>query len=146
MTGSLVNNKQGTNFDEIVAVFEHKKLISNKIYNKFVNAIANHDHEEFIIQGEIIVRGILTKIIRKLNITIEEYCGINTILNVSWNYHIITNERIYAYLWVFARAAQQIRNDDLVIESHEALMHASVFFGFLVELNKKLAEYPQLEF
>ena len=146
MTESLTNRQQLSHFDEIVELFEKKKLISRKVYEKFTTAIANHDHEEFIIQGEIIIRGILIKIIRRLHINIEEYCGINTILNVSWNYHIITNERIYAYLWVFARAAQQIRNDDLVIASHEALMHASIFFGFLIELNKKLTEYPQLEF
>ena len=142
MTGSLARSKQEYSFDEIVDLFEKKNLISRKVHTKFVNAIAKHDHEDFIIQGEIIIRGILSKIIRKLNIPIEEYCGINTILNVSWNYHIITNERIYAYLWVFARAAQQIRNDD----SHEALMHASIFFGFLFELNNKLSDYPQLEF
>ena len=146
MTETLTNTHQNQSFEEIVQWFEKKGLISTKVYNKFTQAITNHDHEEFIIQGEIIIRGILIKIIKNLHIKINDLSGISTILNISWNYHIITNERIYAYLWVFARAAQQIRNDELVVESHEALMHASIFFGFLIEMNKKITQSPQLSF
>ena len=146
MTETLTNTHQNQSFEEIVQWFEKKGLISTKVYNKFTQAITNHDHEEFIIQGEIIIRVILIKIIKNLHIKINDLSGISTILNISWNYHIITNERIYAYLWVFARAAQQIRNDELVVESHEALMHASIFFGFLIEMNKKITQSPQLSF
>ena len=146
MTETLTSTHQNQSFEETVQWFEKKGLISTKVYNKFTQAITNHDHEEFIIQGETIIRGILIKIIKSLHIKFNSLSGISTILNISWNYHIITNERIYAYLWVFARAAQQIRNDELVIESHEALMHASIFFGFLIEINKKIIQSPQLTF
>lgn len=139
----IVNKNQ--NFEEIVKWYELKGLISTKVFNKFSRAISNHDHEEFIIQGEIIIRSILIKIIKGLKIGFNSNSGIHSILNIAWNYHIITNERIYAYLWVFARAAQQIRNDELEVESHEALMHASIFFGFLIEINKTINEFPQLK-
>ena len=130
--------KSNSDYKTILVNMSDDGLIPKVVYHRFLHSLKSKNIEEFITSGEVIVRSILMKIFSRRKIKVKKNPGWNTILKTAWNKKIITNESIYAYLWVFAQSANALKNGDR-IQAHEALIHVSVFFGFITEISEYIA-------
>lgn len=144
---SKINNSviTGSNLHLIFYDLAEKDYISKTNYEKFVKAIRENNVTDFLLIGEIIVRGVLIKLNTKLDKNFYKHAGWNTILKTSWENKIITNSTIYSYLWVFAKATHEIKNDIADITKHEAMVHYTVFFSFLIEIHNYIMNLSEPE-
>ena len=124
---------RNSNYKIILQEYASENLIPNYVYHRFLHSIESHNIEDFISSGEIIIRSLLMNIYSNKKINVPKNPGWHSLLKIAWDKKIITNESIYAYLWVFAKSANSIKNGETTI-GNEALIHVSVFFSFLEEI------------
>lgn len=131
-----------SDYKRVLATLVRKKMLPKYVYHRFLHSLDSQNIEEFLSSGEIIIRSVLVHILKAKKIRLKSNPGWHTLLKTSWKKKIITNESIYSYLWVFAKAVNSIKNGETIVGT-EALVHVSVFFAFLEEFKLYFFDYQE---